>query len=75
MGQDLYEIVGVVAEGFSGTEPGTLVDLFVPAMMNARVINRPYSWWLRSFVRPAPGVSAKQVSDISPRNTYLHSTP
>jgi predicted permease len=64
MGQDLYEIVGVVEERFSGTEPGTLVDLFVPAMMKARVINQPYSWWLRSFVRPAPGVSAKQVSDI-----------
>jgi hypothetical protein len=37
IGNDLYEIVGVVAEGFTGTEPGTFTDIFVPTMMNPSV--------------------------------------
>ena len=34
MGDDLYEIVGVAAERFTGTETGTVTDIFVPTMMN-----------------------------------------
>jgi putative ABC transport system permease protein len=33
----LYQIVGVAEETFTGTEPGAMVDIFVPAMMNPYV--------------------------------------
>lgn len=32
-GNDLFEIVGVAPKGFTGTEPGTFTDIFVPTMM------------------------------------------
>jgi putative ABC transport system permease protein len=63
MGLTLYEIVGVVRKGFTGTEPGVMVDVFVPTMMNAQWIDRPYTWWLRTFVRVPPGVSVQVVRD------------
>ena len=56
-GNDLYEIVGVAERGFTGTETGTAVDIFVPTMMEAGSINRANSFWLRTFVRPRPGVA------------------
>lgn len=63
MGLDLYEIVGVVAKGFTGTEPGTMVDIFVPAMMNAGSIDNPYAWWFRAFVRIPKGVESTVIQD------------
>ncbi len=63
MGPNLYEIVGVIGKGFTGTEPGTIVDVFVPAMMKGQVIHQPYSWWLRAFVRVPPGLTAQTIRD------------
>jgi predicted permease len=63
MGTDLYEIVGVAAKGFTGTEPGTLTDVFVPTMMQAGSINSANSFWLRTFVRPKPGVAIDPLRD------------
>ncbi len=34
IGNDLYEIVGVGPERFTGTEPGTVTDIFIPTMMH-----------------------------------------
>ena len=34
MGNDLYQIVGVGPERFTGTETGTVTDIFVPTMMH-----------------------------------------
>ena len=34
MGDNLYEIVGVAPEPFTGTETGTVTDIFVPTMMH-----------------------------------------
>jgi putative ABC transport system permease protein len=42
MGLNLYEIIGVVGKGFTGAEPGTMVDVFIPAMMKGQVIHQPY---------------------------------
>ena len=56
----LFEIVGVVGERFTGTEPGTVTDLFLPAMMNSMVDN-PGSAWLRIFVRLHPGAAPEPV--------------
>src|SRR6266576_3300341 len=44
MGNDLYEIAGVAEAPFTGTEPGTMVDIFVPTMMNPAVIRKDSTW-------------------------------
>ena len=64
MGDDVFEIVGVAAEGFTGTETGTMTDIFVPIMMmNARTIGSPNSFWFRTLVRIRPGVSVPALRD------------
>jgi len=65
MGNDLYEIVGVVNAGFTGTEPGTFVDVFVPTMMNPYVTRSDASWF-RPFAVVRPGVA------IEPLRQELH---
>lgn len=59
MGQDIFEIVGVAERSFTGTEPGTVTDIFVPTMMNKTAIDSSNSFWVRTFVRPAQGVSTE----------------
>jgi putative ABC transport system permease protein len=44
MGNDLYEIIGVTDSPFSGTEPGTMVDIFVPTMMHPGVTRKDWTW-------------------------------
>jgi predicted permease len=44
MGNEVYEIVGVAEEPFTGTEPGTIVDIFVPTMMNPAVTRKDSTW-------------------------------
>jgi putative ABC transport system permease protein len=64
MGDDLYEIVGVVSPGFTGTETGIMTDIFVPMMMkNPRTLESSNNFWLRTLVELKPGVSAKIVRD------------
>lgn len=65
MGNDLYEIVGVVGAGFTGTEPGTFVDVFVPAMMNPYVTRSDASWF-RPFAILRPG------TEVEPIRQQLH---
>ncbi|MEX2263775.1 MAG: ABC transporter permease [Bryobacteraceae bacterium] len=61
MGNDIYTIVGVCGDGFTGTQPGTVTDIFVPTMMNARVTS--YAGWIRTLVRVKPGVAPEPVRD------------
>ncbi len=63
MGNDLYEIVGVVEPPFAGTETGTVTDIFVPTMMNAGSIGSVNSFWLWTFVRPKPGLPVERLRD------------
>jgi predicted permease len=63
MGIDTYQIVGVSEEKFTGTEPGTIADIFVPTMMNLYGIREPGNGWLRVFVRPRPGVAIEPVRE------------
>ena len=44
LGNRVYEIVGVVDGKFTGTEPGTMVDIFVPVMMHPGVSANDWSW-------------------------------
>ncbi|HEY6291462.1 MAG TPA: ABC transporter permease [Terriglobia bacterium] len=55
MGNDLYEIVGVGPERFTGTEPGTMIDIFIPTMMHPGVTHSDWTW-IRTLARVKPGV-------------------
>ena len=57
---DLYEIIGVGPKKFSGTEPGTVTDIFLPTTMNGYV-NLPIAAFLRTFVYLDPGVEPELV--------------
>jgi predicted permease len=62
MGDGVYEIVGVTEEGFSGTETGTVTDVFVPmTMKNPRTLASSSNFWLRTLVHLKPGVSDEAV--------------
>ncbi|MGH9613824.1 MAG: ADOP family duplicated permease, partial [Bryobacteraceae bacterium] len=62
IGNDLFEIIGVAPERFTGTEPGTTVDIFLPTMMHSGV-NRSRWTWLRVLARLKPGVAAEPVRE------------
>jgi len=64
MGADQYEIVGVIEAAFTGTDPGTITDIFVPTMMmtNGAIGRSDYSWF-RTWVRLEPGASAEPVGE------------
>lgn len=55
IGNDLYEIVGVAPERFTGTETGIGVDIFLPTMMHPYVTRSDASWF-RTLVQLKPGI-------------------
>ncbi|HEV2688530.1 MAG TPA: ABC transporter permease, partial [Bryobacteraceae bacterium] len=62
MGDGLFEIVGVSSQRFTGTETGTVTDIFVPMMMKyVRTLTSPNNFWLRTLVQLKPGVAAEPV--------------
>src|SRR5207302_4081361 len=62
MDTSLYEIVGIAEERFTGTETGTMTDLFVPmAMKNPRTLASNNNFWLRTLVMLKPGQDPKAV--------------
>jgi ABC-type antimicrobial peptide transport system permease subunit len=62
LGNDLYQIIGVSEAPFTGTERGTMTDVFVPMMMlNAGTLNSSNSFWFRTFVRPRTGVAIEAL--------------
>lgn len=62
LGSTLFEIVGVAQRGFTGTEPGTETEIFLPAMMHP-LANLPVASLFRMFVRLRPGISPALVRD------------
>jgi hypothetical protein len=60
MDKTLYQIVGVAGKRFTGTEPGTMTDIFIPTLMHPRVV-RSDSTWLRTLARVKPEVSLEPV--------------
>jgi predicted permease len=60
--QSPYTIVGVAGKGFTGIEPGTITDIFVPAMMNP-LVDEPRATWFRTLVMLKPGVAAEPVRE------------
>jgi predicted permease len=62
MGDVLYEVIGVVEPPFTGTETGTMTDIFIPAMMNPWV-TRPDATWAKVIARMKPSASVRPVRD------------
>ena len=62
VGNDTFEIVGVAAEGFTGTAPGLATDIFAPTMMSA-LLPRPEAHWLKAYVRLQRGAAPEPVRD------------
>jgi len=60
IGNDLYEIIGVGPERFTGTEPGTMIDIFIPTMMHPAV-QAPDWTWMRTLARVKPGVALEPL--------------
>jgi predicted permease len=56
IGDSVYEIVGVVQAPFTGTSPGTVTDVFLPAMMSG-MTERDDASWLRTIARVKPGAA------------------
>ena len=62
MGGHAYEVVGVGPKNFTGTEPGTVTEIFLPTMMNEGVTHRDWGW-IRILVMLKPGVSSGPVQE------------
>jgi putative ABC transport system permease protein len=60
LGERLYEIIGVAQAPFTGTEPGTMTDIFLPAAMNPSA-TRADSTWHRTLAILKPGANAERV--------------
>jgi len=61
MGKDTCEIIGVLEEGFTGTETGTMTDIFIPTMMNVAAIPDAGWMWFRTWVQLKPGADGEMV--------------
>jgi putative ABC transport system permease protein len=60
IGGAAYQVIGVSEKKFTGTEPGTVIDLFVPAMMH-RFALRSDATWLRTLAIVPPDVAAEPL--------------
>jgi len=57
----VFQIVGVGPEKFTGTETGTVTDIFVPSMMHRAALRDDWTWH-RTLVQLKPGVEPEPVS-------------
>ncbi len=64
LGQDFFQIVGVGPKSFTGTQTGTVTDIFLPTMMHPAVTHDDWTWH-RTLVRGetgrGDGTAARQV--------------
>ena len=60
IGDQLLEIVGVGPKSFTGTEPGTVTEIFLPTMMH-RAVTRDDSTWHRILAIIPPGTGMEPL--------------
>jgi putative ABC transport system permease protein len=60
LGEQLFQIVGVIDGPFTGTEPGTVTDVFLPTMMHPGATRDDWNWH-RSFAIVPPGASMETI--------------
>jgi putative ABC transport system permease protein len=62
IGDGIYEIIGVSEKKFTGTEGGTIIDIFLPVMMH-RSVARPDSTPFRTLVVLNPEVAVEPFKE------------
>ncbi len=62
IGDGVYEIAGVSEEKFTGTERGTMIDIFIPVMMH-RSVTRADSTPFRTLLVINPGVAVEPLRE------------
>jgi putative ABC transport system permease protein len=62
IGKELYQITGVVNGPFTGTEPGTMIDIFLPVMMHPAVTHSDASW-ARTLVLVKPDTALEPLRE------------
>ncbi len=60
MDDRVYEIAGVAQQSFSGAQPGTMVDLFVPVVMHPGATHSDWTWH-RTLAVMRPGAAVEPV--------------
>jgi predicted permease len=60
LGESLFLIVGVGPAPFTGTEPGTVTDIFLPTMMHPGVTRDDWTW-MRTLARVRPGIALEPL--------------
>jgi predicted permease len=60
IGKEPYQITGVVNGPFTGTEPGTMIDIFLPVMMHPAVTQSDVSW-ARTLVLVKPDTALEPL--------------
>jgi predicted permease len=63
-GDGVYQIIGVSEKKFTGTEPGIVVDIFIPTMMHRGVTRQDWTWF-RTLAVVQPG------TDVAPLTAML----
>ena len=63
-----FEIIGVGPHDFTGTETGTVTDIFLPLSMNSLATRESISWH-HSFMMLKPGVNP--ITALEPLRQYL----
>jgi putative ABC transport system permease protein len=56
IGDQVFEIIGVGPRDFTGTEKGTVTDIFLPLSMNSLATQESWDWH-RTFLMLKPGVN------------------
>jgi putative ABC transport system permease protein len=62
MDNRIFTIIGVSPKGFTGSEPGTMIDVFVPTMMHEGAAHSDWSWF-RTLAILQPGVRVETVRE------------
>jgi predicted permease len=60
LGEQIFEIVGVGPKEFTGIEPGTATEIFLPTMMY-RSVTREDASWHRTLALVAPGTAMEPL--------------
>ncbi len=61
-GNDFLQIIGVTPQGFSGTDPGTFTDIFVPSAMDPSASTTTWNVY-RVLVIPKAGASLDEIRE------------
>jgi predicted permease len=64
MGNEIFQIAGVAAERFTGTEPGRMTDVFVPiTMKDSRTLAGLNRFWMRTLLQLRPEVPSGPMQE------------